>query len=219
MKKIKKKNDIIRSSYLYVAQALFDFVEDAIRVCDKEIFSFCGSFFSVLLLYNCASIFPHVEETTKDLNVCLAFALYGFFYVQYIAIKRIGSEYLNHWVKIILVPINTENKIIYYATAFCSILINSIATIVLLPFNLLEQFSLIFSLTFRLFGNIFGGSIVFGLLHKVASAGLIYHLAVTFFGVQLLVLLYFSLFEGIVQSFIFTLILLNNIGIFISKND
>lgn len=215
-----KKYNIFFTTYIYLADVLFNFVVDAIHFCDKRIFSFTASFFTVLLFYNCASIFPYIEETTKDLNVCLAFALYGFFYVQYIAIKNIGiGEYLKHWIKILIVPVKNKNKLFYFVTLLCSILLNGVASIILFPFALLEQFSLIFSLTFRLFGNIFGGSIVFSLLQKVQSAGLIYNLAVTFLGVQLLVLLYFSLFEGIVQSFIFTLILVNNIGIFIEKHD
>lgn len=60
----------------------------------------------------------------------------------------------------------------------------------------------------------FGGSIVSGLVSKMQVAGIIYQLPMTIFGVQILVLLYFSFFEGLIQAFIFTLILLNNLGAF-----
>lgn len=213
------KYNFVYASYIYFANILFYFIKDAIHFCDKQLFSFVGSFFSVLLFYNCASIFPHVEETTKDLNVCLAFALYGFLYVQYIAISHLKKNYIYHWVKVVMNPGSSDGSFYYYIFLLASILVNSVATVVLFPFALLEQFSMLFSLTFRLFGNIFGGSIVCELLYKLQHAGLIYHLATTVFGLQLLVLLYFSFFEGIIQAFIFTLILVNNIGSYIEKND
>ena len=151
------------------------------------------------------------------MNVCLAFALYGIIYIQYIAIKETGLGYLNHWITILLKPTNSNNTFIYYGSVLISIIINTIFTILLLPFKILERLSLLFSLTFRLFGNIFGGSIVVKLLHKVQSAALLYYIGTTLFGIQLLVLFYFGLFEGIIQAFVFTLVLLNNIGTLMNK--
>lgn len=223
MEKYKKKHyldengNFLYFSYIDIGKKFIDFVIDTIHACNKRIFSFLGSFFILLLSYNCASLIPHLEETTKDLNVALAFALYGFFYIQYIAIKETGALYLHHWIVVLAKPFSTSNKILYSASLLLSILINTFATIIMLPFTILEKLSLLFSLTFRLFGNMFGGSIVVNLLHKVQNAALLYYLGSTFFGVQLLVLFYFGLFEGVIQAFVFSLVLLNNIGTLINK--
>jgi F-type H+-transporting ATPase subunit a len=224
MKKYKKKHNAseqgnnIYFSYMYIGEMLADFIIDAIHLCNKRIFSFIGSFFILLLGYNCASLIPHLEDTTKDLNVCLAFACYGFLYIQYIAICQTGVGYLKHWGVIILQPKQSNNSTLYYGSLLLAIVVNSAATILLFPFTILEKLSLLFSLTFRLFGNIFGGSIVVQLLHKVQSVALMYYFATTLFGIQLLVLFYFGLFEGVIQAFVFTLVLLNNIGTLINKD-
>jgi len=224
MKKYKKKHyasdtgNSIYFSYMYVGEIFIDFIIDAIHICNKRIFSFISSFFILLLGYNCASLIPHLEDTTKDLNVCLAFAIYGFLYIQYIAICETGIDYLKHWCVLILKPRHTENIFFYCLSLFLAIIINAASTVIFFPFIMLEKLSLLFSLTFRLFGNIFGGSIVVQLLHKVQNAALLYYFGTTFFGIQLLVLLYFGLFEGAIQAFVFTLVLLNNIGTLINKD-
>jgi F0F1-type ATP synthase membrane subunit a len=224
MEKYKKKHYIndngncIYFSYMYIADMFVEFIIDAIHLCNKRIFSFVSSFFILLFSYNCASLIPHLEDTTKDLNVCLAFAIYGFLYIQYIAICQTGVSYLHHWGVVLLRPIESSRTIIYYLSLFVAILVNGVATIVMFPFAILEKLSLLFSLTFRLFGNIFGGSIVIKLLHKVQSAALLYYFGTTIFGIQLLVLFYFGLFEGAIQAFVFTLVLLNNIGTLINKD-
>ncbi len=225
IRKYKKKHYInergndLYFSYVYLGELLYNFIIDSIHFCNKRIFSFLGSFFILLLFYNCAALIPNLEDITKDLNVCLAFALYGFCYIQYISIKETGLHYLNHWIKILLRPINSSNIFIYGISLIGVILVNSLATIFTFPFTILEKLSLVFSLTFRLFGNMFGGSIVVKLLHKVQSAALLYYFGTTIFGIQLLVLFYFGLFEGVIQAFVFTLVLLNNIGTLISKDD
>ena len=225
MKLYKKKNynnengHFIYYSYMYLSELFTNFIIDTIHVCNKRIFSFLGSFFILLLSYNCAALIPHLEDTTKDLNVCLAFALYGVFYIQYISIKEIGLNYLEHWTMVLLYPIQSNNKILYYSSLLGVIIVNTIASILTLPFKILETVSLLFSLTFRLFGNIFGGSIVVKLLQKIQSVALLYYLGTTLFGIQLIVLFYFGLFEGVIQAFVFTLDLLNNIGTLINKKN
>jgi F-type H+-transporting ATPase subunit a len=203
---------------MIISKSFFDFIIDAIHLCNKKIFSFLGSFFILLLSYNCASLIPHFEEITSNLNVCLAFAIYGFLHIQYIAIDQVGLDYLHHWIVVLIRPIKNESKFLSYLYLIIAIIVNTIATICLFPFTILEKLSLLFSLTFRLFGNIFGGSIVIKLLQKAQNAALVYYLGTTLFGVQLLVLFYFNLFEGVIQAFVFSLILLNNLGTLINKD-
>jgi F-type H+-transporting ATPase subunit a len=205
-------------AYLSLGKIIFSFIEENIRFCNKRIFAFVGSFFTVLFFYNIASIFPFLEEPTKNLNVALAFALYGFFYIQYIAFREDRDHYIGHWITRLVKIKNVKQSVIRMILYGIAFLINSTLTLILLPFHLLERVSLIFSLTFRLFGNMFGGSIVIHLLQKLQQASLISYFFSTVLGIQLLVFFYFGLFEGGIQAFVFTLVLINNIGMLINKN-
>lgn len=207
--------NIVYFGYIVIANMIYDFIFDTVHVCNRRIFSFVLSFFIILLFYNCAGILPHVEEITKDINVCMAFAIYGFLSIHYIAIAEIGyQEYMKHWLSGVIEMKKYESQVLTFLFRIFAILVNMIISILMLPLKILEIISLLFSLTFRLFGNMFGGSIVSGLVSKMQVAGIIYQLPMTIFGVQILVLLYFSFFEGLIQAFIFTLILLNNLGAF-----
>lgn len=205
--------------YIFLSNFIFDFVVEAIKLCNKRIFVFVCSFFTLLFFYNIASLFPHLDEPTKNINVALAFAIYGFLYIQYIALKEDKMHYLAHWVVAPLKNKPIKNIVFLWISTALIVIVNSVLTIVLLPFQLLEKLSLIFSLTFRLFGNMFGGSIVIDLLHKLQNAAIVYHVGSTVVGVQLLVFFYFGLFEGAIQAFVFTLILVNNIGMLIKTNS
>lgn len=205
-------------TYLAVGNIIVEFIEENIKVCNKRIFAFVGSFFMLLFFYNIASVFPFLEEPTKNLNVAFAFALYGFFYIQYIGFKEDPEHYANHWIVKIIKIKKIENavlRVIFYGVA---ILVNTTMTLVLLPFQFLERLSLIFSLTFRLFGNMFGGSIVIHLLQKLQQSSVLSYFISSTLGIQLLVFFYFGLFEGAIQAFVFTLVLINNIGMLINKN-
>lgn len=216
----KTHTDISFLYYMYLAagNVIREFIEENIKMCNKRVFGFVGSFFTVLFFYNIASVFPFLEEPTKNLNVALAFAVYGFFYIQYIALREDPHHYVGHWVTKLIKLKKIESdflRIAFYGFAF---IINSLLTLVLLPFQLLERLSLIFSLTFRLFGNMFGGSIVIHLLQKLQLSSVLSYFFSTVLGVQLLVFFYFGLFEGAIQAFVFTLVLINNIGMLINKN-
>ena len=139
--------------------------------------------------------------------------------MHYIAISELGfSQYMHHWTKEIIQKRHFTSKIVTILYQVITIILNIITSILVFPLKLLEIISLLFSLTFRLFGNMFGGSIVISLLHKMQASGILYQLPITLFGIQVIVLLYFSLFEGMIQAFIFTLILLNTLGGFFNHD-
>ncbi|SEO23499.1 F-type H+-transporting ATPase subunit a [Amphibacillus marinus] len=70
--------------------------------------------------------------------------------------------------------------------------------VIMLPFKLIEEFTNTMTLGFRLYGNIFAGEILLGLLANMAS--------VTVIGALIPMILWqgFSLFVGAIQAFIFT---------------
>lgn len=65
----------------------------------------------------------------------------------------------------------------------------------LLPLNIISEIALPFSMAFRLFGNMLGGAIIMGLLYSVLPIA-----------VPVLPHLYFDIFAGIVQTFIFVML-------------
>lgn len=72
--------------------------------------------------------------------------------------------------------------------------------IVLLPINILEQFSTILSLGLRLFGNIYAGEVLIGLLAGAVHSGIFASIGAI---IPLMVWQAFSIFVGALQSFIF----------------
>lgn len=65
----------------------------------------------------------------------------------------------------------------------------------LVPLNVISEIALPFSMAFRLFGNMLGGAIIMGLLYSVLPVA-----------VPVLPHLYFDIFAGIVQTFIFVML-------------
>ncbi|WP_067841079.1 F0F1 ATP synthase subunit A [Amphibacillus sediminis] len=72
----------------------------------------------------------------------------------------------------------------------------------ILPFKLIEEFTNTMTLGFRLYGNIFAGEILLGLLANLAFV----HVPIAFIGALIPMVLWqgFSLFIGGIQAFIFT---------------
>lgn len=78
----------------------------------------------------------------------------------------------------------------------------------LLPFNFLDYLIKPISLTFRLFGNVFGAYILMQFVHLVVPLVL-----PAFVG------LYFDIVDGIIQGTIFTYLTLNSIGELVTKSE
>lgn len=70
---------------------------------------------------------------------------------------------------------------------------------IFLPINLISEISDILSLTFRLFGNILGGVIIVGLVYTMVPYVLSFILPTALH-------LYFDIFSGALQAFIFTVL-------------
>src|SRR5271156_6378378 len=92
---------------------------------------FAASLFIFIALCNTASIVPWLDEPTRDLNTALALGIISFIYVQSTIIKSRG---IRSYTKDFFQPF-----------------------FVMLPLNIVGKLSSIISISFRLFGNIFGG--------------------------------------------------------------
>jgi F-type H+-transporting ATPase subunit a len=100
-----------------------------------EHFGFVASVFLFTLAGTLVGLLPFLEEATKDLNTTLALGLSCFIFVQYQQIREHGFiAYLKE-----------------YAQPF----------IFMLPLEIIGRLASIISMSFRLFGNILGGYIIY----------------------------------------------------------
>lgn len=154
------------------------------------IFSHCvftASLFIFIALCNTASIIPWLDEPTRDLNTTLALGVISFCYIQAITIKTHG---LTSYIKNFFKPF-----------------------FIMFPLNIIGKISSIISISFRLFGNIFGGSIITKLYFTAIQGSVIFEFLGIFSGLNLLIVCFFTLFEGLLQAFVFAMLTLTYLSI------
>jgi F-type H+-transporting ATPase subunit a len=162
---------------LLVSQ-FFSLTEDAL---DKEMAKKYGplicALFMFLVLSNWLGILPHLEEPTRDLNTPLSLGLMGFAIAHYVGIKTKGFK---AYIKEYFEPI-----------------------FFMMPLNLIGELAKIVSISFRLFGNIMGGSIIILVVSYLTYSILLPPFLNAFFG----------LFVGAIQAFVFTMLTLVYISV------
>jgi F-type H+-transporting ATPase subunit a len=152
-------------------EKLYNLTEDAL---DKERTNTYGplicALFMFLLLSNWLGIIPHLEEPTKDLNTPLSLGLMGFCIAHYAGIRTKG---LKAYIKT------------YFEPMFF-----------MMPLNLIGELAKVVSISFRLFGNIMGGSIIILVVSYLSYNIILPPFLNAFFG----------LFVGTIQAFVFTML-------------
>jgi F-type H+-transporting ATPase subunit a len=155
---------------LFVSQ-LYGLTEDAL---DEEMVKTYGplicALFMFLLLSNWFGLIPHLGEPTKDLNTPLSLGIMGFFIAHYAGIKAKGLKaYLKQ----------------YFEPMFF-----------MMPLNVIGELAKVVSISFRLFGNIMGGSIIILVVSYLTYSIILPPFLCAFFG----------LFVGTIQAFVFTML-------------
>ena len=118
-----------------IVSLLYELTEDALgKDLAKTYAPLVCALFMFLLLSNWLGIIPHLEEPTKDLNTTLGLGIMGFLIAHYAGIKSKGFK---AYIKEYFQPI-----------------------FFMMPLNLIGEIAKIVSISFRLFGNIMGGSII-----------------------------------------------------------
>lgn len=189
---ITKKNRIYYFAYKYVA--LFeDTVTQALGAYKPMHIVFIASLFTFLLLANCLSILPFTEEPTTDINTTLALGVTAFIYIQIMAIKKHG---IKEFIKGYLEPF-----------------------FLFFPLNIIGSLATIISLSFRLFGNILGGSVISGLWKYFIGGSVVTELIGVFTGANILITSYFGIFDGVLQAFVFSLLSLTYLSMEIQEGE
>lgn len=160
-------------------------------------FSFTISLFTFILFCNWVALLPFMEEPTQDLNTTLALGIVAFLYMQKEIIQARGViRYLKEYF---LPPFE-----IFFP-------LNIILGIAAFPLKLLGEVASVISLSFRLFGNIFGGATIIQIFHRTLANSLLVNTLSTVSGAPIILTLFFVLFEGGLQAFVFAILTLTNI--------
>jgi F-type H+-transporting ATPase subunit a len=150
---------------------LYQLTEDALDRKQAEKYGpMVCALFLFMLISNWLGIIPHLEEPTKDLNTPLSLGLMGFVVAHYAGIKSKGFK-----------AYSKE----YFQPMFF-----------MMPLNLIGELAKIVSISFRLFGNIMGGSIIILVVSHLTYSLVLPPFLNAFFG----------LFVGTIQAFVFTML-------------
>lgn len=126
--------------------------------------------FLFLLLSNWIGTVPYMSEPTSDLNTTLGLGLMGFLVAHYAGIRTKGFK---NYLKTYFEPL-----------------------FFMAPLNVIGEFAKVISISFRLFGNMMGGSIII-----LVVSYLIYSLVLPPF-----LYFFFGFFIGTIQAFVFTML-------------
>ena len=174
---------------------IIDFFGGILGEHGKKYVPFVGSFFIFILSLNYLGLIPGFQAPTADLNTTLALGITAVLGVQIIAIKENGIVgYLKH---LIGDP--------------------PLLGILMFPLEVIAQLSRAGSLAVRLFGNIFGEESV---IVELTKLGLVVLIAGTVPIIPVQVpMLFFGLFGGFLQAFVFTILTSIYIVLFIEHHE
>ena len=182
-----KKTLAPRFLALYFFETFADMCTQTLGFFSFNHISFVTAIFIFIVLCNCISVIPWLEEPTKDLNTTLALGIITFIYTQYYAIKAQG------------VWLYTKE---YFSPFF-----------LMFPLHVLGKLATVISISFRLFGNIFGGHIISSLYHSALQSSIIAQLLGLLSGTNLIIMFFFGIFEGGLQAFVFCMLTLTYLSI------
>jgi F-type H+-transporting ATPase subunit a len=177
-----RKRNIIPNLVQVVGELIigifYDLTEDALgEELGKKYAPLICALFMFLFLCNWLGIFPHLEEPTKDLNTPLSYGLMGFVIAHHAGIKAKGLK--------------------TYLKDYCE------PMFIMAPLNIIGELAKVISISFRLFGNIMGGSIII-----LVVSYLTFNLVTPPF-----LNAFFGAFVGTIQAFVFTMLTLVYIAV------
>ena len=154
-----------------IVSTFYGLTEDALdKERAKKYAPLTCALFMFLVLSNWLGIIPHLHEPTKDLNTPLSLGLMGFVIAHAAGIRTKGLK--------------------TYLKEYCS------PIFFMMPLNVIGELAKVVSISFRLFGNIMGGSIIIMVVSYLSYNLILPPLLNAFFG----------LFVGTIQAFVFTML-------------
>jgi F-type H+-transporting ATPase subunit a len=190
---LSKHQSILKIIILKFVESFKELLHQTLQSAPAHHLAFIGSLFTFIFCCNVISLIPFVEEPTKDLNTTLALGLISFFYVQGNSIYHKGiKEYSHDFIQ---------------------------PFFLMFPLHVIGKLTSIMSLSFRLFGNIFGGYVISTLWFKLVSSSIYTQIAGLFLGLNLLLQAVFCIFDGTIQAFVFSMLTLTYLSMEIAPQE
>ncbi|PCI74282.1 hypothetical protein COB28_01725 [Candidatus Dependentiae bacterium] len=152
-----------RQAILLTTGFFVDLIEETCGVFHRDIFYFSTTIFLFVGAAGFTGLIPYAGEATQDLNTTFALGISSFCFSQYQGIKAHGLYHFNEYLK---------------------------PFFPLLPLNIVGECAKAASMSFRLFGNILGGSIMVDLILKALGACKEFYISTAVFLVFVSVILY-----------------------------
>jgi len=189
----KNENGVASFMVLSYVRLFKNMLEETMNASPLKYLSFIASLFTFIALCNTISLIPWLEEPTRDINTTIALGTISFMYVQIEAV-RVGGivEYLKDYLH---------------------------PFFLMLPLNVIGKVTSIISLSFRLFGNIFGGYIILSLYNEMLSQSIFLQTLGLASGINLGLAAIFSVFEGLMQAFVFSMLSLTYLSMEVSADE
>jgi len=172
-----------------VIELLTEFIEGfLLDLCGPKGMGYFPLVITVFLMVgvcNYIGLIPGCLSPTSTINTTAAIAIVVFVFYQFVGITKNGFHYLKHF----LGPIPVMAPI-------------------LLPIEIISEFARPFSLSVRLFANIFGGELIIGLLMGLATIMIpIASVKIPlFFWAPTIMMLWESVLTAPIQAFVFSLL-------------
>lgn len=149
---LKREPNRISILFETIVRFFMSTTKEAFGFFEYRYFAFISSLFLFTFFCCIIGLLPFLDEATKDLNTTLALGLSSFCYVQYQKIRVHGIlEYLKEYLQ----P--------FFPMA---------------PINVVGELAKIASMSFRLFGNILGGGVVFMMMVDFLEGYALYFFAI-----------------------------------------
>ncbi len=174
---------------------LYNLVRDTMGAHNMKFAPYIGTIFMTSIVGTLIGMTQIFRSATADLSVTFAWALVTTGMVWYHNIKNFGFK---TWLKGFTEPV-----------------------IIMTPMNIVSELASPLSMAFRHFGNVAGGSVLTALIYAalgLASNGLLSLIGVVIeipfltVGIPAFLSLYFDLFSGFVQAFVFSLLTMIYVG-------
>jgi F-type H+-transporting ATPase subunit a len=173
---LRKKLSFIPSKAQIVFELIYDFIKglvvDVLGGQNIRFLPYFLTLFLFILISNWSGLLPipDLVEPTRHLNVTLGLGVMSLSIVHYNAMKKKGFT--------------------NYIKGYCE------PMFILAPINVVGELAKVVSISFRLFGNIFGGAIIFAVVASLTR----------FVVVPIGLNVFFVMFAGTLQAFVFTML-------------
>jgi F-type H+-transporting ATPase subunit a len=231
---IRKPDSLAGYATLSILKNCKAFVEQSSHKFEKRYYFFITALFVFIFVGSALVLIPGLEEPTKNINTTFALAIIAFFYVQREVLRAHGMRgYLQEYFKMPftimpLPPLTFFNVIIVLIKCIGNVVIGVLS----FPIELLSKLANVLSLSLRLFGNIFGSSIMIEMFKQATTGtrlmGILswissYHIIAGIIATPLLLALVatislvlsfgFGVVESLIQAFVFSILTLTYISI------